>query len=110
MLRHADRYGLKWVFVRDSYYEPFMVFAGWRKVDDLEDRTITMWGKDDVPPATPVNAPQMPTPCRDCMWGILPIGSSLLAMLFLLIPDKRKRYEPEAEPETATATRGQRTS
>ena len=34
------------------------------------------------------------------MWGILPIGSSILAMLFLLIPDERKRYQPEAEPET----------
>ena len=34
------------------------------------------------------------------MWGIFPIGSSILAMLFLLIPDERKRYQPEAEPET----------
>ncbi len=34
MLHHADRYGLKWVFVRDPYYEPLLVFAGWRRVDD----------------------------------------------------------------------------
>ena len=100
MLHHADRYGLKWVFVRDPYYEPLMVFAGWRKVDTLEDRTISVWGKDDVPPATPVNAPQMPPPWQGLMWGILPIGSSILAVLFLLIPDERKRYQPEAEPET----------
>ena len=72
MLHHADRYGLKWVFVRDPYYEPLMVFAGWRKVDTLEDRTISVWGKDDVPPATPVNAPQMPPPWQGLMWGILP--------------------------------------
>jgi hypothetical protein len=100
MLHHADRYGLKWVFVRDPYYEPLMVFAGWRKVDTLEDRTISVWGKDDVPPATPVNAPQMPPPWQGLMWGILPIGSSILALLFLLIPDERKRYQSEAEPET----------
>jgi hypothetical protein len=100
MLHHADRYGLKWVFVRDPYYEPLMVFAGWRKVDTLEDRTISVWGKDDVPPATPVNAPQMPPPWQGLMWGILPIGSSILALLFLLIPDERERYQPETEPET----------
>ena len=100
ILHHADRYGLKWVFVRDPYYEPLMVFAGWRRVDNLEDRTIYVWSKDDVPPATPLNAPQMPPHWQGLMWGILPIGSSILAMLLLLIPDERTRYQPEAEPET----------
>ena len=80
MLHHADRYGLKWVFVRDPYYEPLLVFAGWRRVDDLEDKTITVWSKDDVPPATPVNAPQMPPRWQGLMWGMLPIGSSILAI------------------------------
>ena len=56
MLMHADHYGLKWVFVRDPYYDPLLSFAGWRPVDTLEDKTITVWSKDGVPPATPVNA------------------------------------------------------
>ena len=99
ILHHADRYGLKWVFVRDPYYEPLLVFAGWRRVDNLEERTIYVWSKDDVPPATPLNAPQMPPRWQGLMWGYLPIGSSILAMLVLLIPDKRNRYQPEAEPE-----------
>ena len=46
MLMHADRYGLKWVFVRDPYYDPLLYFAGWRPVDYLEDKTITVWSKD----------------------------------------------------------------
>ena len=46
ILHHADRYGLKWVFVRDPYYEPLLDFAGWRPVDTLEDKTITVWSKD----------------------------------------------------------------
>ena len=100
MLRHADRYGLKWIFVRDPYYEPLLVFAGWRKVDDLEDRTIIVWSKDDVPPAAPINSPQMPTHMQGLMWGILPIGSSILAMLFLLIPNKRPQSDTEADSET----------
>jgi hypothetical protein len=101
ILRHSDHYGLKWVFVRDPYYEPLLVFAGWRKVDDLEDRTITVWGKEDVPPATPLNAPQMPPPWQGLMWGILPIGSSILAMLFVLIPDKKLVEAPVRQPDSA---------
>ena len=88
MLQHADRYGLKWVFVRDPYYEPLLVFAGWRKVDDL-DRTITIWGKEDVPPATPVNVTQMPPAWQGFLWGTLPIGSSIFAMIVIFIPEKK---------------------
>jgi hypothetical protein len=101
MLRHADRYGLKWVFLRDPYYEPLLVFAGWRKVDDLEDRTITIWSKEDAPPATPVNAPQIPPPWQGLMWGILPIGSSILAMLLILIPNKKLAQARVPQPQTS---------
>jgi len=96
MLMHADRYGLKWVFVRDHYYDPLLTFAGWRAVDHLEDGTITVWSKDGVPPATPINAPQMPPHWQGLMWGILPFGSSILALIVILIPDKR-RLERRAE-------------
>jgi len=90
ILHHADRYGLKWVFVRDPYYDPLLSFGGWRKVDDLDNQTIAVWSRDGVPPATPVNAPQMPPAWQGIMWGTLPIGSSFLAILVLLIPgDKR---------------------
>lgn len=89
ILEHADHYGLKWVFVRDHYYDPLLAFAGWRPVDNLDDRTITVWSKDGVPPAIPLNAPQIPPHWQGMMWGILPFGSSLLALLVLLIPEKR---------------------
>jgi hypothetical protein len=91
MLMHADHYGLKWVFVRDRYYDPLLSFAGWRQVDNLEDKTITIWSKDGVPPATPVNAPQMPPRWQGLMWGILPFGSSLLALLVVFIPEEKQR-------------------
>jgi hypothetical protein len=90
ILAHADHYGLKWVFVRDHYYDPLLSFAGWRPVDNLEDQTITVWSKDGVPPATPLNAPLIPAHWQGMMWGILPIGSSLLAILVVLIPEKRR--------------------
>lgn len=101
ILHHADRYGLKWVFVRDPYYEPLLAFSGWRKVDDLEDKTIAVWSKEDVPPAVPVNAPQMPPRWQGLMWGAFPIGSSILAMLLVLIPDKRWHRQRVIQPSPA---------
>jgi hypothetical protein len=98
ILDHADRYGLKWVFVRDPYYEPLLSFGGWRRVDDLEDRTIIVWSKDGVPPAAPVNAPQIPPRWQGLMWGTLPFGSSLLAILMVLILPEKQRRNPRVEP------------
>jgi hypothetical protein len=91
MLHHADHYGLKWVIVRDPYYEPLLVFAGWREVDALNDKTITIWAKDGVPPAVAMNTAQMPPAWQGLLWGMLPIGSSILAILVMFIPDKRRR-------------------
>ena len=101
MLRHADRYGLKWVFCRDPYYEPLLVFAGWRKVDSLDDRTVSVWGKDDAPPAAPVNLPQMPPAWQGILWGLLPIGSSIAAILLVLVPGPRPIAEPIGQPSQA---------
>lgn len=91
MLEDADHYGLKWVFVRDRYYDPLLSFAGWRPVDSLEDNTIIVWSKDGVPSASPLNAAQIPPHWQGLMWGILPFGSSILAILVLLIPEKRRQ-------------------
>lgn len=91
ILQHAHQYGLKWVLVRDHYYDPLLSFAGWRPVDSLEDDTIIIWSKDGVPPYVPVNAPQMPPHWQGLMWGTLPIGSSILAILVVLIPAKKRQ-------------------
>ncbi|MGA9527405.1 MAG: hypothetical protein WBS24_04760 [Terriglobales bacterium] len=105
ILHHADRYGLKWVFVRDPYYEPLLVFAGWRRVDDLENRTVTVWSKDGVPPATPINSPQRPLPWQGLMWGILPMASCIIAMLVMLIPDRRPVERSVPKPMVPTAAK-----
>jgi hypothetical protein len=91
MLEHADRYGLKWVIVRDSYYDPLLYFAGWRQVDVLDSKTITIWSKDGVPPATPMNSAQIPPHWQGVMWGTLPFGFSILALLVIWLPEKRVR-------------------
>lgn len=91
MLDHADRYGLKFVIVRDSYYDPLLYFAGWREVDELDDKSITIWSKDGVPPATPMKSSQRPPHWQGVMWGTLPLGFSILAILVIWIPEKRVR-------------------
>jgi hypothetical protein len=100
ILEHADHYGLKWILVRDHYYDPLLSFAGWRPVDHLNDDTITIWSKDGVPPAVPVNASGIPPHWQGMMWGILPFGSSILALLVLLIPETRPLESRVSHPYT----------
>jgi hypothetical protein len=108
ILQHADRYGLKWVFVKDPYYEPLLVFSGWRKVDDLENRTITIWTRESVPPATPIDSPQRPLAWEGVLWGILPMGSCILAMLLVLIPNRRLEGADEKVTDSAVASSANR--
>lgn len=96
MLKHANQYGLKFIFVRDRYYEPLLAFAGWRQAESYDNGNVTLWAKDDVPPAHPVDSSAlMPTAWESLMWGILPVGCSLLALIAVLAIPERKRL-PQA--------------
>ncbi len=37
MLKHADQYGLRYIFVHDRYYEPLLAFAGWRQAESYDN-------------------------------------------------------------------------
>jgi hypothetical protein len=102
ILYHADHYGLKWVLVKDPYYDPLLTFAGFRRVDTLEDKTITIWSKEGAPPAVPMNTALIPPHWQGLMWGTLPFGSSILALLVLFIPGKSQpRDLGDGTPTTA---------
>ena len=103
ILYHADHYGLKWVFVRDPYYDPLLSFAGFRRVDDLEDKTITIWSKEGAPPAVPVNTAQIPPHWQGMLWGTLPFGSSLLALLVVFLLPERRRLDALEDQSAATS-------
>jgi hypothetical protein len=99
MLEHANRYGLKYIFVHDRYYEPLLSFAGWRKIETYDDGAITAWSKDDVPPARLIQSDAKPAPWEGLMWGTLPMGVSVLAILLqLLLPARRAVVEPIRVP------------
>ncbi len=90
MLEHANRYGLKYIFVHDRYYEPLLTFAGWRQTESFDNGQITAWAKDDVPPAHEIQSDAIPPAWVGLLWGTLPIGVSILAMfLELLLPAGR---------------------
>ena len=98
MLKHADHYGLKFVFVHDPYYEPLLAFAGWREIENFDSGSIGVWSKDDVPPARPMESDAMPAPWEGLLWGTLPLASSILAILLaLLLPDRVRAREPIVE-------------
>ncbi|PYX83801.1 MAG: hypothetical protein DMG68_21800 [Acidobacteria bacterium] len=65
-----------------------MVFGGWRKIETYSSGQITVWSKEDVPPARKIESDAVPAPWEGLLWGTLPIGSSILAiLLILLIPE-----------------------
>jgi hypothetical protein len=91
MLRHASHYGLKYIFVHDPYYEPLVTFAGWQKVESYDNGSITVWSREDIPPARPIPSDAMPTALEGLLWGTLPLASSILAILFaFMIPDRTR--------------------
>jgi hypothetical protein len=100
MLRHASRYGLKYIFVHDIYYEPLLTFAGWRKIETFNQGAITAWSKDDVPPAHTITSDAIPPAWQGLMWGILPIGVSVFAIfLEVFLPNRRRLPVPvEVQP------------
>ena len=99
MLEHANRYGLKYIFVHDSYYEPLLTFVGYRKTETFNNGEITAWSKDDVPPAHRMQSDAIPPSWMGLMWGTLPIGVSVLAIfLVVLLPQRRVRRVMEPIP------------
>jgi hypothetical protein len=98
MLRHSNKYGLKFIFVRDTFYEPLLTFAGWQKIETYDNGLVTLWTKNDVPPARKIESDAVPTTFEGLLWGTLPIGSSFLAILLVfLLPEHHKVQQEEDE-------------
>lgn len=95
MLKHANQYGLKYVFVRDRFYEPLLAFAGWRQAEQYDNGNVTLWVKDDVPPAQKVQLGTPPPAWQGLIWGLLPMSVAVLSVLsVMLLPEDRRRGAP----------------
>jgi hypothetical protein len=89
MLQHAPRYGLKYIFVHDSYYEPLLTFAGWRQIDSFNFGETTVWTTIGIPPATLIPSPLRPPLWQGIMWGTIPFGCSLITIVLAFVFRKR---------------------
>jgi hypothetical protein len=105
MLEHANRYGLKYIFVHDSYYEPLLTFVGWRQIETFNHGEITAWSKDDVLPAHRIDSDAIPPAWMGLLWGTLPIGVSVLAMFLELFLPGTQRARRVIEPPVHIAER-----
>jgi hypothetical protein len=99
VLKHANLYGLKYIFVRDRYYEPLLAFAGWRQAESYDNGNVTLWTKEDVTPARQIDwgAKVMPAPWEGILWGTLPMASSILAILLVVLLPERRRMGQTVE-------------
>jgi hypothetical protein len=105
MLQHADHYGLRYIFVRDRYYEPLLAFAGWREAEVYDNGNVTLWSKDDVPPAHKIIPPPgaVPTPLEGLLWGTLPMSTVIFALALLIaFPERRRIAETIDFPATTS--------
>lgn len=94
ILKHSDQYGLRYIFVRDRYYEPLLAFAGWRQAETYDNGATSLWTKDDVPPAKHIDfGNAVPPAWQGLMWGLVPVGASLFAIFVVLLPDRRRYPE-----------------
>jgi hypothetical protein len=107
MLEHANRYGLKYIFVHDPYYEPLLTFVGWRKIETFNNGEITAWSKEDVPPAHRIPSDAIPPVWQGLLWGILPIGVSFLAIFFELFLPQARRISVGGIPVHSTGSERQ---
>ena len=99
ILKHADQYGLRYIFVRDRYYEPLLAFAGWRQAEIYDNGATSLWTKDDVPPAKHIDfGNAVPPAWQGIMWGLVPVGASLFAIFVVLLPERRRRSETLSFP------------
>lgn len=103
VLKHANQYGLKFIFVRDRYYEPLIAFAGWRKVEVYENGNVTLWSKEDVPPARDLRTQQTLPAIERISWSVLPMLCLLFALLLMAATPRRME---ESAPEVPLAPTG----
>ncbi len=89
MLQHARHYGLKYIFVHDSYYDPVLTFAGWRQIDSFNHGETTVWTTIGIPPATEIPSPLRPPHWQGIMWGTIPFGTSLVTIALAFIFAKK---------------------
>jgi hypothetical protein len=79
VLARADDYSVRWAFVAEPGYEPYLAAAGYRPLTTL-DGGVAVWDKADVPPL-PASARRFgDVDALGVLWGTLPLTLSALVL------------------------------
>lgn len=87
-LASADRHGIRWAFVAEPKYDPYLAEAGFRRVESLVG-AIEIWENPAAPPVGPSErAFGAPDPLG-VMWGTVPL--TLLVTVIALVVVRQRR-------------------
>jgi hypothetical protein len=87
-LAASNRYGIRWAFVAEPKYEPFLFEAGYRRIASW-DGGVEIWENEAAPRVAPsARAFGSPDPLG-VMWGTVPL--TLLATVILLVVIRQRR-------------------
>jgi hypothetical protein len=85
LLGNTGKYHLKWIFCADAFYNDVLEMHGF-----TEKLTFSggakLWYKEDVPMANIKESKPFP-PLYSYMWGVLPLLSLTLSILFILLQE-----------------------
>jgi hypothetical protein len=87
-----EKYYLKFVFSNDKFYDPILYYAGWERLERLENG-VMVWQKQDVP-LLPTLLPKKDLPqFIKIWWGVVPMGVLIIsfAVNFILFWYSRMR-------------------
>jgi hypothetical protein len=88
VLAAADRYSIRWAFVADPKYGPYLGEAGFRHVRELSG-DIALWEKPDAPPLHP-DAMRFGRPdALGILWGVVPFGLATISCALALAQHRR---------------------
>jgi hypothetical protein len=104
MLKHASNYGLRYIFVHDRYYEPLLAFAGWLPTETYNNGSIVLWTREGVPAAKKMELGPAPPRWQGLIWGILPVATSILAIIVVVFPARKRVKDTLEFPAAAGET------
>ena len=96
-LTTPDKYNLKYIFSNDKFYDPILYYAGWQRLQQLENG-IMVWERLNVPPVSSILPKEDVAKWLKILWGVMPILTVLIAFMLnvqmLWVIALKSRFKP----------------
>jgi hypothetical protein len=88
VLASADKYGIRWAFVAEPHYEPYLAGAGFRRLETIGGG-VEIWENAAAPRvASSERAFRAPDPLG-VMWGTVPLTLLVTVILLVVVRERR---------------------